>query len=115
PDLEVSEFAGQIRMMYPAVELMGMDGGVDGRVRSPRRNELLHALREAQGTPLSDTAAWKAAPVAVPSGARLVIGEVKAFVGQQTVMTLPEMVGESEPMVELARLIRLVAPRSTTV
>src|SRR5258707_8685314 len=28
PDLEVSEFAGQIRMMYPAVELMGMDGGI---------------------------------------------------------------------------------------
>jgi transcriptional regulator with GAF, ATPase, and Fis domain len=28
---------------------------------------------------------------------------------------LPEMVGESEPMQELARLIRLVAPRSTTV
>jgi DNA-binding NtrC family response regulator len=115
PDLEVSEFAGQIRMMYPAVELMGMDGGVDGRARSPRRNELLHALREAQGAPTNDTAAWKAAPVAVPSGARVVIGEVKAFVGQQAVMALPEMVGESEPMLELARLIRLVAPRSTTV
>ena len=28
---------------------------------------------------------------------------------------LPEMVGASEPMRELARLIRLVAPRSTTV
>jgi DNA-binding NtrC family response regulator len=115
PDLEVSEFAGQIRLMYPAVELMGMDGGVDGRVRSPRRNELLHALREAQGGPTNDTAAWKVAPVAVPSAVRAVVGEVKAFVGQQAVMTLPEMVGESEPMLELARLIRLVAPRSTTV
>jgi transcriptional regulator with GAF, ATPase, and Fis domain len=28
---------------------------------------------------------------------------------------VPEMIGESEPMRELARLIRLVAPRSTTV
>ena len=28
---------------------------------------------------------------------------------------LPEMVGASAPMLELARLIRLVAPRSTTV
>ncbi len=28
---------------------------------------------------------------------------------------LPEMVGSSEPMQELAGLIRLVAPRSTTV
>jgi hypothetical protein len=45
PDLEVSEFAGQIRMLYPALELMRMDGSADGQVRSPRRNELLHLLR----------------------------------------------------------------------
>jgi len=111
----VGEFAGQIRIMYPAVELMGMDGGVDGRVRSPRRNELLHALREAQGTVVSDTAAWKAAPVAVPSGARAMVREAQVFAGQEAVMALPEMVGDSESMLELARLIRLVAPRSTTV
>jgi transcriptional regulator with GAF, ATPase, and Fis domain len=101
--------------MYPAVELMGMDGGVDGRARSPRRNELLHALREAQCAPMSDTAAWKVAPVAVPSAARAVAVEAKTFGGQQAVTLLPEMVGESEPMLELARLIKLVAPRSTTV
>jgi len=117
PDLEVSEFAGQIKMMYPAVELMRMDGGADGSARSPRRNELLHALREAQGTPMSDTAAWKAAPVAVPVAARSAIVEVKPVVSAapKAVMMLPEMVGESKPMQELARLIRLVAPRSTTV
>jgi transcriptional regulator with GAF, ATPase, and Fis domain len=34
---------------------------------------------------------------------------------QQSAVMLPEMVGASEPMRELARLIRLVAPRSTTV
>src|SRR6201999_1289749 len=35
--------------------------------------------------------------------------------GPDTVMMLPEMVGTSEPMRELTRLIRLVAPRSATV
>ena len=143
PDLEVGEFAGQVRMMYPAMEMLRVDGGVDGGARSPRRNELLHALREAQDAPLNDTAAWKAAPVAVPArsgaiGASVVKdvrpggGAASAFgsVGargdvcgarvrpanalQDSVM-LPEMVGASEPMRELARLIRLVAPRSTTV
>ena len=29
-----------------------------GGARSPRRNELLHALREAQEAPMNDTAAW---------------------------------------------------------
>jgi DNA-binding NtrC family response regulator len=158
PDLEVGEFAGQIRMMYPTMELLRVDGGVDGGARSPRRNELLHALREAQDAPLNDTAAWAAAPTAVPvswprvqargsasvaesrieSGqtegedtaqldaarkavaallgrAELARRESLAGPGPDTVMMLPEMIGTSEPMRELTRLIRLVAPRSATV
>jgi transcriptional regulator with GAF, ATPase, and Fis domain len=118
PDLEVSEFAGQIRMMYPAVELMHLDGGVDGEVRSPRRNELLHALREAaQSSTTNDTVAWKAASVAVPSILRTADGKTRAIssVREGATMMLPDMVGESELMRELARLIRLVAPRGTTV
>jgi DNA-binding NtrC family response regulator len=138
PDLEVGEFASVIRMMYPTMELLRVDGGVDGGARSPRRNELLHALREAQETPLNDTAAWVAAPVSVPAGlaARVPVkplteaaemraeikqdvrregsGEVRQDLAPQG-QPLPEMVGSSEPMRELARLIRLVAPRSTTV
>jgi DNA-binding NtrC family response regulator len=118
PDLEVSEFAGQIKMMYPAVELMRMDGSAEvSGARSPRRNELLHALREAQSAPMGDTVTWKAVPVAVPVGDRSATSDLKPIipVAAKTVMTLPEMVGDSEPMRELARLIWLVAPRSTTV
>ncbi|HTF68831.1 MAG TPA: sigma-54 dependent transcriptional regulator [Edaphobacter sp.] len=113
PDLEVSEFAGQIRMLYPAVELMRMDGSADGQVRSPRRNELLHALREAQGMQGNDTAAWNVAPNMVPSTPRIIERELART--SATVAMLPEMIGESVAMRELARLIRLVAPRSTTV
>jgi len=145
PDLEVGEFAGQVRRMYPAMEMLRVDGGADGGARSPRRNELLHALREAQDAPLNDTAAWIGAPVAVPStasrGVTRAPSVVKDFdqeaarralsvllgreepsrresvagkVFEERVL-LPELVGASEPMRELARLIRLVAPRSTTV
>jgi DNA-binding NtrC family response regulator len=136
PDLEVNEFAGLIRMMYPAMELLRLDGGADGGARSPRRNELLHALREAQDASVSDTAAWAAAPMAVPRTPGRAAAEVSdvarravsALLGREASMLhesivrtvpkidlLPEMVGASEPMQELARLIRLVAPRSTTV
>jgi transcriptional regulator with GAF, ATPase, and Fis domain len=140
PDLEVGEFASVVRMMYPAMELLRVDGGVDGGARSPRRNELLHALREAQEAPLNDTAAWAAARVSVPVAARVTVrtlvkaAEVRAEIKQDVrrdggaearqdsappvqpnAVMLPEMVGASEPMRELARLIRLVAPRSTTV
>lgn len=143
PDLEVGEFATVIRMMYPTMELLRVDGGADGGARSPRRNELLHALREAQEAPLNDTTAWAAAPVSVPVvdvGMRMPVRtswetsatrfdsrhdvrhgglqDVRQDIGRQvkpSVVMLPEMVGSSEPMLELARLIRLVAPRSTTV
>lgn len=142
PDLEVGEFAGQVRMMYPAMEMLRLDGGVDGGARSPRRHELLHALREAQDAPLNDTAAWKTAPASIPEGAPRIASPVKEFdreaakralavlLGRQESARqessvpesasqdgtfLPEMVGASESMRELARLIRLVAPRSTTV
>src|ERR1035438_1766656 len=60
PDLEVREFAAYSRLMYPEMDLLCRDGeldedagdrpgceGLDGRARSPRRNELLHAMREA--------------------------------------------------------------------
>ncbi|MEO6981957.1 MAG: sigma-54 dependent transcriptional regulator [Edaphobacter sp.] len=174
PDLEVGEFASVIRMMYPGMELLRVDGGVDGGARSPRRNELLHALREAQDGPANDTAAWAAAPVSVPRGVGRGADEVRSFVlpevraqergderagerndarldsvsglhsdsrsqaarqalsvllgrdesvrresassvAAHAAAMLPEMVGASETMLELARLIRLVAPRSSTV
>jgi DNA-binding NtrC family response regulator len=142
PDLEVGEFASVVQMLYPAMDLLRVDGGVDGAARSPRRNELLHALREAQETPLNDTVAWVVAPASMPvaAAARVPVrtlvetaearAEIKQDVRreggsesrqeaapqvQMNVVMLPEMVGSSEPMRELARLIRLVAPRSTTV
>ncbi len=142
PDLEVGEFAGQIRQMYPAMELLRVDGATEsGGARSPRRNELLHALREAQEAPVNDTAAWAAAPVSVPMyggvsvsrvaempvrGRRPVVEmmELGEREGREAIAEvpvqrapgmLPELVGSSAAMQELAGLIRMVAPRSTTV
>jgi DNA-binding NtrC family response regulator len=89
PDLEVGEFATVIRMLYPSMELLRVDGGVDGGARSPRRNELLHALREAQNGPLTDTAAWAVAPESVPavedvSRAGLRVPELVSSVARKT-------------------------------
>lgn len=140
PDLEVGEFAGQIQMLYPGIELLRLDGGMDaGTARSPRRNELLHAMRVAQEVPKNDTAAWAVAPVSVPKAAVASEGHgnlrearrssasvadsqpergtmrTLRGVAADAAELLPEMIGQSEPMRELARLIRLVAARTTTV
>ncbi len=51
PDLEVMELAEQIGALYPDVELLRIDGDPVARgPRSPRRHELLHAVREALGS-----------------------------------------------------------------
>ena len=72
PDLEVGEFASEMRIRHPVMELLRMDGIVDeAGGRSPRRNELLHALRQAQQDAhgprgAGESAAWALSPVAVP-------------------------------------------------
>jgi DNA-binding NtrC family response regulator len=164
PDLEVGEFAQQIRTRHPVMDLLWVDAGADDAgPRSPRRNELLHAVRQAQEEtrgPARDEPAWESAPVAVPQSSasgRLAPADERALVTREMteflrsrdparaaknngaaaveeapftdmapgagaagavrprVQPLPEMVGESPGMVELARMVRLVAPRSTTV
>jgi DNA-binding NtrC family response regulator len=186
PDLEIGEFASEMRTRHPVMDLLRVGGGVEETgARSPRRNELLHALRQAQMETYGaseDTASWSLAPVASPqisggdrlsprgeragaarevaamlrsrdagSGGRRqsgngiegvsadagglllseaevgagdevgrftadrAAGELAALVFRPRILPLPEMVGESPGMLELAKMVRLVAPRSTTV
>lgn len=129
-------------MRHPVMDLLRMDGNVDeAGARSPRRNELLHAIRQAQqdafGTGAGDSAAWMLAPVAVPqiaAAGRLAPGDERSIAVLQAAAflhrskvdipevlagllpeLLPKMVGASIGMVELARQVRLVAPYSSTV
>jgi len=167
PDLEVTEFAGVMRMRHPVMDLLRIDGVADdGGARSPRRNELLHALRQVQQDArgpdgVGESAAWALAPVVVPqicAADRLAPVDIRATAAadvaallrsrnaancktnqrgaamkeegpemdkleaakleaRERVPTppLPGMVGESQGMLELSRLIRLVAPRLSTV
>ena len=107
PDLEVGEFAGMIRRMYPGVDLLRVDGVMTGGTgaRSPRRNELLHAMREAQESGFE------------PAEADTRSREQPTLARAESVLPagLSDMVGSSAVMLELGRLIALVAPRSTPV
>lgn len=145
PDLEVMELAEQISALYPAMEMLRIDGDpIVGGTRSPRRHELLHALREALGSsqregsslddvssPWSDVASGRQRAAAPMHGAseplthplfpvtrdavvsareqRLTFGPTRAGV------KIDHLIGESPVMLELARTIRLVAPRTATV
>jgi DNA-binding NtrC family response regulator len=149
PDLEVTEFEERIGAMYPDMELLRVDGlPVAGDAKSPRRHELLHALREAQG--VSDRQGSTADAVSVlserdsgqvsqtgsdvfsselnsspqsipalqPINARIsgsALRLQRSAAATKLPLAINEMIGESPLMIELARLIRLVAPRKATV
>ena len=137
PDLEVTEFEERIGAMYPDMELLRVDGlPIAGGAKSPRRHELLHALREAQGasnrqpatdpSPSRDTALdLPASPIAFidlvstqPTEARIsgrALRLQRSSTSATLALAIEEMIGESPLMLELARLIRLVAPRKATV
>ena len=103
PDLEVGGFAKDLLDLYPGVDLLRIDGEPTPSPRSPRRNELLHALREAQDF------------ASEPARAKDMRDSVSPPAPSRLVQALPGMVGETPIMLELARLIRLVAPTSATV
>jgi DNA-binding NtrC family response regulator len=130
PDLEIREFVREFERLYPGVDLITLDTNAEtgsrGVARSPRRNELLHALRSGQdgGTPV---AAIPASPevasvpplVRTPRGYSLSAELRRPFVVSEAnaveACRLPELIGADAGMIEVSRRIRLVAPRRTPV
>src|SRR5580700_3119887 len=57
PDLEIREFVTEFERLHPGVDLVMADASIPAGMaaRSPRRNEVLHALRRAQA---ADGAIW---------------------------------------------------------
>src|SRR5277367_4354422 len=126
PDLEVQEFIAEFERLYPSVDLVTVDGANATKTpRSPRRNEILYALRRGQD---DDGAIWNSAPVIdwpeeapKTEAAKLsAVAHVAASpAGKPSVADsacrLPEFIGNHQAMLEVSRRIRLVAQRSTAV
>lgn len=132
PDLQVEEFAELVRGQYPEMDLLRIDGLLlNVAARSPRRHELLQVLREvSEGNESEEARLPERSALRTPAGAEAggyVQGEWlrrPIEVADDVARTkptaridgfLPEMVGGSAAMAELGKMVRLVAPRSTTV
>ena len=136
PDLQVSDLAELVQLRHPEIDLLLMDGPLDESAvvtANPRHNELMHAIRDARRQ--ADKELEPAAVVASPSGQSLrsphafrVLEDGSVTDGSRRAMhsgrspveiaaaqPLPDLIGSSRPMRELAWMARMVAPRSTTV
>ena len=122
PDLDAAEFSQYVASTCPGTDLLQMDGRGLSAARSTRRNELLHALREAEDA--SGEARGVVAPqamefveeVSAESVAEVPIVQAPRLdINPEIRMSLPEMVGDGAAMRELATNVRLVAPHTANV
>lgn len=126
-DLHLEDFAAEARASHPAMDLIALDGALGGQegFRSARRGELLQVLRSVCDTEEPARAADNIAPVIPIAGAvsrqsptiPLTASRAVIVQGKETTASVrvPELIGDSERMLEVSRRIRLVAPRKTTV
>jgi DNA-binding NtrC family response regulator len=126
PDLHLEDFADEVRSSHPTMDLIALDGALAGlpeAVRSPRRGELLQILRsvcgEASSPPIPDmdSSTGTAVVTIVPRpDAKLSLRSTpSASAVTEISVRLPELIGDSDRMLEVSRRIRLVAKRKTTV
>jgi DNA-binding NtrC family response regulator len=133
PDLHLADFAEEARSSQPAMDLIALDGtlaGLTGTMRNPRRGELLQVLRSVReempsATTLLATAIDTNIQDCLPTPAGMSSSAKKSFMRSAATVPavlelgaaarLPELIGDSDRMVEVSRRIRLVAKRKTTV
>jgi flagellar P-ring protein FlgI len=126
PDLHLEDFADEVRSSHPTMDLIALDGALAGlpvAVRSPRRGELLQVLRsvceEASSRLIPDMASSPRPAVVTivprPDAKLSPRSTPLASAVTELSMRLPELIGDSDRMLEVSRRIRLVAKRRTTV
>ena len=128
PDLEANAFAETVRAIYPKMDLLRLDGTwTHNGHRSLWRNELLHAIRDDAHPQTRHTEP----PVELNSAneqPRLPdvgrqepyqhapeLSDARKVEAAASFAVISGMVGQSAPMAELTRLVRLVAPHSARV
>ena len=128
PDLHLADFAEEARSSYPTMDLIALDGalaGMAGATKIPRRGELLQVLRsvceEVPSVATADTnialrpAPALMAPASTKKPSLPSAVETTPILNLASIVRLPELIGDSDRMLEVSRRIRLVAKRKTTV
>jgi len=136
PDLEIQEFISEFEKLHPGVDLVTVDDTAarPNATRSPRRNEVLFALRRGQD---ADGAVANGAPeierrvISAPAAVSFppyedALSEASTSTATcrpanhaaymlSTSCRLPEFVGDHPAMLKVSHRIRLVAPHLTPV
>jgi DNA-binding NtrC family response regulator len=127
PDLHLEDFAEEARSSQPAMDLVALDGtlaALTGAVKNPRRGELLQVLRSIHQETASaatdmntDTGSGSSAIVPRSTGkpSQHSVTKTRPVLEPGAAVRLPELIGDSDRMLEVSRRIRLVAKRKTTV
>jgi DNA-binding NtrC family response regulator len=113
PDLDAIELMAMVKTRHPKVDVILMDSQERSALlppdlpHDPRADEIIRVLQAPWKTrqPISGCIQGEVLPVDVP----------KTPANSSTVELLPGMIGRSFQMTNACRLVRMVAPRTTTV
>lgn len=144
PDLDIREFLREFHASFPGVDIITNDlRPFDGAIASPFRQEVLYALQQVEpsdtaawntapslgeqrcrmkprlSSSVSSSVTMEGANVSSPPGARMRDGTgsdlLSGFDQSRGAIRIPELVGNSDAMLEVSRRIRRVAPLDTSV
>jgi DNA-binding NtrC family response regulator len=128
PDLEVQEFITEFEKIHPSVDVITVEDQPARRnvARSPRRNEVLLALRKGQDessagniAPRIDSGPVRPLPLTEAEVIHSDKNRAAAISPEATPLNkscrLPEFIGEHPAMLKVSHRIRLVAPHRTPV
>jgi len=125
PDLEIGEFISEFEKLHPSVDLVTVDDTPARRnvIRSPRRNEVLIALRRGQDSVAASeieppAVEASSSPIALKGEERTsdeAIRQMATSRGNSAACRLPEFIGDHPAMIKVSHRIRLVAPHRTPV
>lgn len=118
PDLEINAFADVVKLLYPTLTLLWLDERRDATLAQDfRLRELLQGLRAAASkradeyAPASQESLITEKPIVESHRERQFLPRAK----EADEWHIPGLIGNSAPMRELSRLIRLVAPHHARV
>jgi DNA-binding NtrC family response regulator len=113
PDLDPEELRAIIQRRFPQIAVVMLDSEQEGNEQEIEKENTKENHEESYAAKLGPAASFLQWPAPVARGQASRSGSVNLPV--LTTATLPGMIGSSEAMQRVYRLVRLVAPRTTTV
>ena len=118
PDLEINAFADMVKLLHPTLTVLWLERKNEGSDESAQQRSLLQVLKLEKlhsAEPFLGDSPGAATLSQSPTTQAASTGSSPRLELDESALQIPGLIGDSAPMQELIRLIRLVAPHAARV